>query len=281
MKLFTLFAAPLFVSASPLVAQRQAPDSLDKLFKGVGKQYFGNIAEKAKLDNAKDGAILKQNFGQITPEYSMKWETTEPSRNSFNFAPADDVVNWAQNNGKKVRGHALIWHVALPQWVQGITDKNDLKNVIENHIKNVVGRWKGKVMHWDVVNEIFNDDGTLRKSVFSDVLGEEFVGIAFRAARAADPQARLFLNDYNLDVSILLLHVYMLFLTDISQHAEWAKLPAVVKKVKEWKAQGIPIDGIGSQTHLEAGKFNFHACSLEYVADLCYLQACPALWRLR
>ncbi|KAF1952837.1 structural studies On the mobility in the active site of the Thermoascus Aurantiacus xylanase I [Byssothecium circinans] len=236
MKLLSLSLLLVSTSASHPLAPRQAPDSLDKLIKTTGKLYFGNIAEQSTLSTSKSAAILQQNFGQITPEWSMKWEATEPTRNNFNFAPSDAVVNWAVANKKSIRGHALLWHIALPNWVSSITDKKELKAVIENHVTTVVKRWKGKIRAWDVCNEIFNDDGTLRDSVFSRVLGEEFVGIAFRAARAADPEAKLYLNDYNLD------------------HAEWTKLPAVVAKVKQWKGQGIPIDGIGSQTHLNAGE---------------------------
>jgi endo-1,4-beta-xylanase len=235
MKTLSLLLAPLLVAASP-VAQPRDIESLDTLYKGVGKIYFGTIAEKGKLESGENAKIIQSRFGQVTPEYSMKWDQTEPNRGQFSFDTPDYLVNWAVQNGKSIRGHALLWHIALPQWVQSITDKGELKSVIENHISNVVGRWKGKIRAWDVVNEIFNDDGTLRTSVFSSVLGEEFVGIAFRAARAADPNAKLYINDYNLD------------------NADWAKLPALVRKVDEWKAQGIPIDGIGSQSHLQPGK---------------------------
>jgi endo-1,4-beta-xylanase len=243
MKSLALFLAPLLISATPLIP-RQAADSLDKLYKGVGKIYFGAIAEQNKIETGKNAAILEADFGQVTPEYSMKWEATEPSRGQFAFDTPDYLVDWAVKNGKSIRGHALLWHLALPQWVQSITDSNELKSVIENHVSTVVGRWKGKIRAWDVVNEIFNDDGTLRTSVFSSVLGEEFVGIAFKAARAADPDAKLYINDYSLD------------------NADWAKLPALVAKVNQWKSEGIPIDGIGSQTHLQPGKQWAHTISI-------------------
>jgi endo-1,4-beta-xylanase len=147
-----LLLTPFLATASPVVPR--AEESLDKLYKGVGKIYFGTIAEKGKLQTGQNANIIQSRFGQVTPEYSMKWEAIEPKRGEFNFGDPEYLVKWAGENGKSIRGHALIWHQALPGWVDAINDRATLTSVIENHISTVVGRWKGKIRAWDVVNEV-------------------------------------------------------------------------------------------------------------------------------
>ncbi|KAJ7875650.1 glycosyl hydrolase family 10 protein [Mycena leptocephala] len=221
---------------------------LDPKIKAKGKKYFGAAADPGTIGVATDVTILTSDYGAYTPENSMKWDATEPSRGSFTFTNADALVAFAQAHARLVRGHTLVWHNQLPAWVSAITSASDLTTVIQNHVTTLVMRFKGKIYAWDVVNECLNEDGTLRSSVFSRLLGESFIDIAFKAARAADPAAKLYINDFNLD-------------------APGAKTNGMVALVGRLKSRGVPIDGIGSQTHIQLGRAGTVAANLQTLAN--------------
>ncbi|KAF3940173.1 Exoglucanase [Dactylella cylindrospora] len=212
-----------------------AGTGLDTLIKSKGKKYVGFAADSNTLNVAQIANIIKTEGGCLTGENSMKWDATEPSQGTFNWGGADTLVNFAQANGKLVRGHTLLWHSQLPQWVKNINNKATLTTVIQNHAAAVAGRYKGKIYAWDVANEVVADGGGMRSSVFSQVFGDwTFLDVAFRAAKAADPSAKLCLNDYNINYS-------------------GAKLNTFVQVVRDLKARGVPIDCVGTQTHTGVG----------------------------
>ncbi|QQS05560.1 MAG: endo-1,4-beta-xylanase [Fibrobacterota bacterium] len=188
-------------------------------------------------------ALAAQEFNFVTPENEMKWESVERTEGSFSFTSADNIVNWAQQNNMKVKGHCLVWHSQLPSWVSSINSKDRLLAVMKKHIETVMGRWGNKLHSWDVVNEALftdSDAGTgnakMRASVFSNLLGEDYIPTAFKMAREyADKNnmksMKLYYNDYSID-------------------ADNDKSRFLRKKIKEWLAAGAPIDGIGFQMHI-------------------------------
>ena len=159
----------------------------------------------------------------------MKWEATEPERGQFEFGPADDIVDRAREASQKIRGHTLVWHFQLPGWVRELGPR-DLRAAMEEHINRVVGRYKSRVGVWDVVNEPISDRGGLRPSVFMRRLGEGFVAMAFRLAHAADPDAKLYLNE-------------------IGAESIGPKSNRLFAMVSGLKSEGVPIDGVGFQVH--------------------------------
>jgi endo-1,4-beta-xylanase len=184
--------------------------------------------------------IHKTQFNVVVAENEMKFDATEPRENEFNFTKGDKMVEYAQANGLRVRGHALAWHSQVPGWVNNYSgQKEKLLSVLKNHIDSVVGHWKGKVAEWDVVNEAINDDYNhdwrSTGSVWYEGIGPEFLDSAFVWAHAADPDAELCYNDYAVEWGI----------------NDGSKAGFVLEQVKRWKANGIPITCVGTQTHIE------------------------------
>jgi endo-1,4-beta-xylanase len=235
-RLFVLGAAALAPLAAILPSSvAQAASTLGAQAAASGR-YFGTAVAAGKLGDSTYTTILDREFTMITPENEMKWDTTEPSRNSFNFGPADQIVSHARSHGQRMRGHTLVWHGQLPGWVSSITDANTLRSVMDNHITTEMTHYKGQIYAWDVVNEAFADGSNQHRSdVFQNVLGNGYIEEAFRTARAADPAAKLCYNDYNIE--------------------DWnaAKTQGVYAMVHDFKSRGVPIDCVGFQSHFGSG----------------------------
>ncbi len=199
--------------------------------KDITNRYVGSAVPASALANEPDyRAVLTREFDNFTPENEMKWGVVEPARGQYDWSGADAIVGYARQHGKTVRGHTLVWHSQLPDWVGGLSAA-DLRTAVRQHIATEMTRYRGKIRAWDVVNEAFNDDGTRRASVFQQKLGDGYIADAFRSARAADSTAKLYINDYNTE-------------------GLNAKSDALYNLVRTLKRQGVPIDGVGFQTHL-------------------------------
>jgi endo-1,4-beta-xylanase len=182
------------------------------------------------------GDLAGTQFNSLTPGNAMKWGSVEPTRGSYNWAEADQIVNFAEAHAQQVRGHTLVWHSQNPSWLtNGTWTPAQLSQLLNDHIALEVGRYKGRLAAWDVVNEPFNEDGTYRQTLWYNGLGTGYIAQALTAARAADPAAKLYINDYNVE-------------------GVNAKSTALYNLVKSLKEQGVPIDGVGLQAHLIVGQ---------------------------
>jgi endo-1,4-beta-xylanase len=229
-------AGALLVGGAPAATAARAVDpgthSLKQLAKPTGVRSGTAVNTSVLASDSTYSGLVASQFNLVTPENAMKWEVTEPSRGKFDFTEADQLVAFAKAHNQKVRGHTLAWHSQLPSWVSdGNFSKQELRQILKQHINTEVGHFKGQIWAWDVVNEAFNDDGTLRDSIWLQKLGPSYIADAFRWAHRADPKAILFYNDYNTE-------------------GVNAKSTAAYKLIKKLRKQGVPIQGFGVQGHL-------------------------------
>ena len=215
------------------VAQAQ-PATLKDAFQGIFRIGAAVNPSQFEEKNARDVAIIAAQFNTISPQNVLKWEAIHPRPDGFNFDPADRYVAFGEKHKMFIVGHNLVWHSQTPGWVfkddQGAPLTRDaLLDRMHDDIRTVVGRYKGRIGGWDVVNEALNEDGSLRKSQWLNIIGDDYIAKAFQFAHEADPSAELYYNDYSLENE--------------------AKRKGAVELVKKLKAQGIAITAVGLQGH--------------------------------
>lgn len=204
----------------------------------VGNKFLVGAALNVRQSSGADTSslkIVKRHFNSIVAENCMKSEEIQPREGEFFFDEADKFVNFGIENNMSIIGHCLIWHSQCPDWFFTDDKGNNvspeiLRQRMKTHISTVVGRYKGKIKGWDVVNEAIVEDGSYRKSKFYEILGEEFIPLAFQYAHEADPDAELYYNDYGMNVK--------------------GRREGVVKLIRSLKEKGLRIDAVGMQGHM-------------------------------
>lgn len=212
-----------------------------------GDKFYIGVAVNTNHSSGIDSTgarLIAKHFNSIVAENCMKCETIHPEEHRYDFRQSDDFVQFGQDNGMFIVGHCLIWHQQLAPWF--FVDKAGkrvtpevLKQRMKDHIYTIVGRYKGRVDAWDVVNEAIIEDGSYRKSPFYAILGEEFIPLAFQYAHEADPEAELYYNDYGMNIP--------------------GRRNTVIKLINDLKARGLRIDGVGMQGHMGMDHPNIQA----------------------
>lgn len=226
----------LFVSLSVSCKTVAKPQS--SLKEALKNKFLIGVAINTDQVLGKDSAalrVIKQQFNSVVAENCMKSEEIQPKEGEFDFTKSDQFVDFGQKNHMFIIGHTLIWHSQAPAWLFVDKDGKDVSREVliermRKHITTLVGRYKGRVQGWDVVNEAINDDGSFRQSKFYKIIGEDYISLAFKFAHEADPKAQLYYNDYSM--------------------AHPGKRAGVVNLIKKLQKAGIKVDGIGMQGHL-------------------------------
>ncbi len=240
-KLALIGVAALALGASVISAQDPPAATLRGLVPD-GFHIGAAVSVPSLHNDATYAATLAREFNLVTPENVMKMETIQPQRGVFDFAPADELVAFAEANGMAIHGHTLVWHNQLPGWLSGGDfTRDEAIQLLHDHIDTVVGHYKGRIAYWDVVNEAVADSGSgLRDTPWRKLIGDDYLDLAFQFAHEADPDALLFYNDYGAE--------------DMG-----TKSNAVYTMVKDLIDRGIPINGVGLQAHSTVGRLNFRA----------------------
>ncbi len=225
--------ALVLCAALQLAAQSQP--ALKDVFKDAFRIGVALNRNQIYGKDARGLAIAIAQFNSITPDNALKWEAVHPAPETYDFSVADRFVSLGQKNHMFVVGHCLIWHSQTPQWVFQDKDGKPLSRQallkrMRQHIHKVVGRYKGRIQGWDVVNEAVDEDGTLRQSPWLKIIGEDYIAKAFQYAHQADPKAELYYNDYSL--------------------ANLPKRTGAIALLKKLKAEGVPVTAVGLQGHL-------------------------------
>jgi endo-1,4-beta-xylanase len=231
----TTVAAMAMLAIGSTAQAALAPGTpLKTLAQAAGGRYFGSDMTGNLLSQSTVTQLQSQQFNMVTPGNEMKWDTTEPSNGTFNFGPGDQIVSYAQANGERVRCHNLVWQSQLPSWVSSLP-ASQVQAAMETHITTEVSHYKGECYAWDVVNEPFNSDGSFVSDPFFNAMGSGYIADALRTAHAADPNAKLYLNDFNIE-------------------GENAKSNAMFSLAQSLLAQGVPLSGIGFESHFILGQ---------------------------
>ncbi len=228
---FLVSSCTFSVASSRQVTPTETEVSLRTLAEKRGILIGAAVDMRALHSDRTYREVLSREFNAVMPENVMKFAAVHPQPNEYNFAKTDTLIAFAQANNMAVRGHPLVWHYDLPKWLeQGNFTRDQLIAILKEHIQTLVSRYRGQVAIWDVVNEAISRDGSFENTIWLRGIGPEYIDLAFRWAREADPEAQLFYNEYSAE--------------EMGQKSD-----AVYTLVQGMIQRGVPINGVGLQMH--------------------------------